>query len=310
LLGPYAAQAYILGTADLSAGYNWGAAPQSFQISVNGAAPVTVTLNSATADADQVVAEINNELVAAGVTGVTAYRNPGVDPLAPHFVLLRTTGTGLVQSINLTAGAPDALATLGWAPGTHSTVQGTGSIAVPTIDLPPLETNLMAGDFVDFRVTVHIRTNVSSAQTKNLRLRLSDVNGIFETTGLACVPVDSTATTIQDPAHYLRSSITQIRTSAALAAYNYPNPFNPRTQTTKIVFSNTGGQVTIKIFTITGQLVRDLSNDPSLTPPAQGVSQVVWDGKNGKGQVVRNGVYVAIIKAGGAKMTVKIAVIK
>jgi hypothetical protein len=37
---------------------------------------------------------------------------------------------------------------------------------------------------------------------------------------------------------------------------------------------------------------------------------VVWDGKNGKGQVVRNGVYVAIIKAGGAKMTVKIAVIK
>jgi flagellar hook assembly protein FlgD len=50
----------------------------------------------------------------------------------------------------------------------------------------------------------------------------------------------------------------------------------------------------------------------SLTDAANvGSNEVQWDGKNGKGQIVRNGVYVAIIlPPGGAKQTVKIAVVK
>jgi hypothetical protein len=238
--------------------------------------------------------------------------NFAVDPSTLIDSITVTDLTNGTPPVTLVPGSP------GWPAGVVT------PITVATPALPPLETNDginpvppppplptdYGADTVVLSVTAHIRPDVSAAQVKNLRLRLSDVNGVFETTLLACVPVDGSGVTIQDPAHYLRSGITQIRTSADLAAYNYPNPFNPRTQTTKIVFANPGGQVTIKIFTITGQLVRDLSNDPSLTPPAQGVSQVTWDGKNGMGQVVRNGVYVAIIKAGGAKMTVKIAVIK
>jgi len=41
-----------------------------------------------------------------------------------------------------------------------------------------------------------------------------------------------------------------------------------------------------------------------------GSNEVEWDGKNGRGQVVRNGVYVAVIQTGGSKMMVKIAVVK
>jgi hypothetical protein len=42
-----------------------------------------------------------------------------------------------------------------------------------------------------------------------------------------------------------------------------------------------------------------------------GSNEVLWDGKNGNGQVVRNGLYVAIIMPpAGGKQVVKIAVVK
>ena len=68
------------------------------------------------------------------------------------------------------------------------------------------------------------------------------------------------------------------------------------------------GSVYIKIYTITGRLVRDLS---LRTAQPKGSIEVEWDGKNGRGQVVRNGVYVAVIRLkNGRKMMVKIAVVK
>jgi len=43
----------------------------------------------------------------------------------------------------------------------------------------------------------------------------------------------------------------------------------------------------------------------------QGSNEVIWDGKNGRGSVVRNGVYVAVIMTqNGSKQMVKIAVVK
>ena len=43
---------------------------------------------------------------------------------------------------------------------------------------------------------------------------------------------------------------------------------------------------------------------------AAGANTVVWDGRNGDGNVVLDGVYVARIEGGGLDASVKIAVVK
>jgi len=66
---------------------------------------------------------------------------------------------------------------------------------------------------------------------------------------------------------------------------NYPNPFNP---TTTINYSlANGGNVSIKVYSITGQLVATLIN--AFQP--QGNHFVKWNGKNLTGQNVSSGVY-------------------
>ena len=113
---------------------------------------------------------------------------------------------------------------------------------------------------------------------------------------------------ITDPDGFIYSGITNISTDPAASAYNYPNPFNPHRQPTSIVFSsNSTGTTTIKIFTITGKIVRTITDNNTVV----GSNEVQWDGKNGRRQTVRNGVYVAVIMPpDGSKYSVKIAVVK
>jgi len=155
-----------------------------------------------------------------------------------------------------------------------------------------------SGDNKTVRISVKLKSDLSAAVINNIMLRIGDVNGEFNTT--PAVPVDPSE-------HYVRSGLTNIKSGQNKAAYNYPNPFNPRNRTTNIVFYSPAadGSASIKIFTITGRLVKKLSVNAQA-----GSNEVEWDGKNGRGQVVRNGVYVAVIQTGGSKMMVKIAVVK
>ena len=165
-----------------------------------------------------------------------------------------------------------------------------------------------AGGTFDFNVRVKLRNDISAARVPNIVLRISDVGGYFPgPPPVIIVPVDENLNPISLPEWYIRSGVTNIRQSGEDAAFNYPNPFNPRRQVTNIVYySPSNGQAAIKIFTIAGKLVRSLKQNA-----AAGSNEVQWDGKNGRGQIVRNGVYVAIIMApGGSKQTVKIAVVK
>jgi len=188
----------------------------------------------------------------------------------------------------------------------------------------PVSATVPASGSVTLRVSVTI-SDISQAVVPNLLLRLGDVNGTRS--GLGINPVNNYIDLIpvNDPVNYpdylIRSGITNIRSSADKAAFNYPNPFNPRTQTTRIVFySPVNSQTTIKIFTLTGKLVKIFNKIFTLTgklvkifnvQAVQGSNEVIWDGKNGRGSVVRNGVYVAVIMTqNGSKQMVKIAVVK
>ena len=71
----------------------------------------------------------------------------------------------------------------------------------------------------------------------------------------------------------------------------YPNPFNPST-TFRIVLPERS-RVSIKVYDVLGSEVRQLTSGEY----DAGMRQVVWDGKNGKGQVCSSGIYYAVVRA-------------
>ncbi len=81
---------------------------------------------------------------------------------------------------------------------------------------------------------------------------------------------------------------------------NYPNPFNP---TTTIRFSlDKSASVSLRVYDITGKLVKTLYNDKKLK--AGVAHKVVWNGKNNLGNSVASGTFYYKLKA-GEKVSVK-----
>jgi hypothetical protein len=85
---------------------------------------------------------------------------------------------------------------------------------------------------------------------------------------------------------------------------NYPNPFNPDT---RISFSlPRNGQVTLEIFNILGQRVRELVNE---VRPA-GTYAVEWDGTDDFGKRVSSGVYFYRLNSGTEVLAKKMMLLK
>jgi len=86
---------------------------------------------------------------------------------------------------------------------------------------------------------------------------------------------------------------------------NYPNPMKDKTVIVYHISEEL--PVTIKIFTIAGRLVKELS----LGIARYGANYVEWDGKDRKGRKVSNGIYYYAVKAGDSEPYYgKIAVIR
>lgn len=103
--------------------------------------------------------------------------------------------------------------------------------------------------------------------------------------------------------------------------YNYPNPFAPREDGSVITrfnyFLPQDSEVEFRIFTLIGELVYAKSykaTDPQGRAGSRGgsfaSSYLEWNGLNGKGDLVLNGVYVAILKTKFGVTTTKVAVVK
>jgi hypothetical protein len=72
---------------------------------------------------------------------------------------------------------------------------------------------------------------------------------------------------------------------------NYPNPFNDETNFTfQLLGSDAGTELEIKIYTITGRLIKSFDN---LIPPTDGFNyDYAWNGRDDDGDLVANGVYI------------------
>jgi len=85
---------------------------------------------------------------------------------------------------------------------------------------------------------------------------------------------------------------------------SYPNPFNP---TTKIAFDvETAGQVSLKVFDVSGRLVRTLVDK---TLPA-GHQEIIWDGKDESGRKLASGAYFCRMTAGAFAESKKIVLLR
>ena len=84
----------------------------------------------------------------------------------------------------------------------------------------------------------------------------------------------------------------------------YPNPFRPsiaQQASQLITFDQVPANTDIKIFTLAGDLVKTLKD-------TAGTGVVKWNAQNENGKDVASGVYFALLKGGGDKKTLKVAV--
>lgn len=102
---------------------------------------------------------------------------------------------------------------------------------------------------------------------------------------------------------------TPVATEPKVVATSYPNPFNPETEIRiklpeQIV--SAGNRVTVRVYDVTGALVRDLYSDA----PGGERLHVQWDGRDRNGNSAASGNYFAVIDAGQARATLKLVLIK
>ncbi len=85
---------------------------------------------------------------------------------------------------------------------------------------------------------------------------------------------------------------------------NYPNPFNPQTQIEYYVPRD--GHIKLEIFNLLGQRIQTIVDQEQ----KRGTHVVTWDGTNGQGNSVANGIYLYQIKADNFKKTNKMILLK
>jgi hypothetical protein len=191
------------------------------------------------------------------------------------------------------------------APGTGSRITLAVSDALP-LYIRPGETAAL-GIFADI---------AADAQASTFRVNLADTMSI--TAGdSTCAEVDSFCPVgIRDmrgaPLANMRSDYTVILSRDLETSFsNYPNPFAAGDEVTHITYNlSSDSPVTIRIYTLVGKLVYTREFLLGSPETEAGYHEVDWDGCNQDGEIVRNGVYVCKIEAGGETAMTKIAVAK
>jgi hypothetical protein len=94
-------------------------------------------------------------------------------------------------------------------------------------------------------------------------------------------------------------------------AHGYPNPFRAGREAVFLSYVlPQDGAVTVSIYTLLGDLVREIPLPAGAVGGTRGLNEVPWDGRNGRGELVRPGLYVARIEGSGASERIKVGVLR
>ncbi len=86
-------------------------------------------------------------------------------------------------------------------------------------------------------------------------------------------------------------------------AYSFPNPFKPSSGHTIITFTNLAAQCTIRVYSVSGELVKTIQE-------TDGDGQKTWDVKNESGEGLRSGLYLYVISSSADTKKGKLVVIR
>jgi flagellar hook assembly protein FlgD len=74
----------------------------------------------------------------------------------------------------------------------------------------------------------------------------------------------------------------------------YPNPYDPESGPLRLLFTlSRSAEVTVRIYTVSGRLVRG-----ETLAGTRGPNAFRWDGRDGRGDPVANGVYLVLLSTG------------
>ncbi len=154
-----------------------------------------------------------------------------------------------------------------------------------------------------------------NADLRSFSTRLNHVHAFDVNRDIPLPVIDSEGTLMAQSRMFTsRDTISVISRDEKAVFGNFPNPFGgSRGEFTRFLFqTNNTADVALRIYSLVGELVRSYEQKEYFT----GVHRnIIWDGKNDQGNVVLNGVYVAIIeikpKSGPGKIyKTKVAFIK
>ncbi|MBN1996729.1 T9SS type A sorting domain-containing protein [candidate division KSB1 bacterium] len=249
--------------------------------------------------------ELINKQVSSGVRSLLKsvtlhFRDSKGNPVTPASVVTRIAAVrksdGYIYRENYTADSTRSNRVfLNLKAANPDTIKGTKPSSIEFV------ADISSNSIADFFVSI------DSASA----IRVSDV---IEDT-LELMLTDSTGKRL-DYLGFRSASAVLVESSLEKTFLNYPNPFgNALNRETKFLYYlKEPTDVQIKIFTLTGQLVRSWNyNQSQEQQTSEGIhdSDITWDGTNGQGSMVMNGVYLAYIMTGyGETAMTKIAVVK
>ncbi len=140
-------------------------------------------------------------------------------------------------------------------------------------------------------------------------LRAFDANAglVYDITKQLTFEPDKVAGSVHEPVVLTAGDVwtDEVLPAAFALGRNCPNPFNA---TTKIAYDvpAAGGHVTLRIYEVSGRLVRTLA-DRVETP---GKKTAIWDGHSNQGQRVASGVYFFRMTAPGFEKTSRMVMMK
>jgi len=171
------------------------------------------------------------------------------------------------------------------------------------------------GTSVGIQISLNETQEPSQPVTLSIPFKDSDVTGLnkdelvlarYDATRNVWVPYVSQVDTVNDivTAKVNHFSLYQIMGAVAPSTLDdvkiYPNPFRPALGETSITISNVPGNSRIRVYTLTGELVKDLSAD------AAGMAS--WDATNQSGQKVASGLYFVLVQGAGDKNMLRVVI--
>ena len=135
--------------------------------------------------------------------------------------------------------------------------------------------------------SLSIKPEVPNSQSLRFYTNANLIQGLDSVPGAGVAPALLLKANGQ-PFEYT-SSVFTTASGVGLAAslVTYPNPFSPPSEKIQIAYRlSTASEVELKIYTLTGELVMEKA-----CASGTGFNQIEWDGTNGRGEQVNNGVY-------------------